>query len=426
MAYRQYIGARYVPLFDGVWDATKNYEPLTVVEDGNGNSYTSKKDVPAGTPLTNREYWALTATFSGAVQQLQNRVTIMEGVIAGLTRRNRYVVVSDSYGEVSSNFMEKLRVKMGAETADFFSVARGGYGINPAYGNYKFIDLLRGLTVADENTITHVIVAGGFNDRLQTEENILQGIAEIVTYCATRFPIADIYFAAIGWSFNSEYVRELRGGSYISAYKRCIEYGARFLTGCEYIMRKSDLFTPEPNTGKFLGNDYVHPNEAGANAIASGIAEALRKGNTTTEYIIDALSLDTSSNPNINNVRGDLRLFEKTSDGTATIGKKTYQLATVLFTDPIAFDGSTPIEIGMLRSGVIAGQSPTSADESKLMSSGIMSGFVATSESGSVYCACAVLLLNNRVYILPVVNLNEHITAIGINDFNITLDADFV
>ena len=66
MAYRQYIGARYVPLYAGHWDSTRNYEPLTIVDDANGNSYTSKKDVPAGTALSNTDYWVQTSSFSGA------------------------------------------------------------------------------------------------------------------------------------------------------------------------------------------------------------------------------------------------------------------------------------------------------------------------------------------------------------------------
>ena len=78
MAFRQYVGARYVPDLAGTYDSTRNYEPLSVVDDANGNSYTSKKYVPAGTPLTDREYWAFTGSMSGAILALQNRVTQVE------------------------------------------------------------------------------------------------------------------------------------------------------------------------------------------------------------------------------------------------------------------------------------------------------------------------------------------------------------
>ena len=48
----QYIGARYVPKFMGLYDATQAYENLCVVDNGLGTSYISQKPTPAGTPLT--------------------------------------------------------------------------------------------------------------------------------------------------------------------------------------------------------------------------------------------------------------------------------------------------------------------------------------------------------------------------------------
>lgn len=41
---------------NGKWDATKNYKRLCIVYKG-GNSYLSKTAVPAGTPLTDEDYW---------------------------------------------------------------------------------------------------------------------------------------------------------------------------------------------------------------------------------------------------------------------------------------------------------------------------------------------------------------------------------
>lgn len=83
MALKQYVGARYVPLPDGTWDATKDYEPLTIVDDANGNSYTSRKAVPAGTPLTNKEYWVLTGNFSQALRNLQDDVNALDTRLSG-------------------------------------------------------------------------------------------------------------------------------------------------------------------------------------------------------------------------------------------------------------------------------------------------------------------------------------------------------
>ena len=65
MSVREYIGARYVPLFaDPIeWDITKSYEPLTIVYN-QGNSYTSRQAVPSGIAITNENFWALTGNYN--------------------------------------------------------------------------------------------------------------------------------------------------------------------------------------------------------------------------------------------------------------------------------------------------------------------------------------------------------------------------
>ena len=80
MAVRQYIGARYVPKFyensnsTSEWQAGVIYEPLTIVT-YNGNSYTSKKPVPAniGNPSSNSEYWAATGLYNEQVESLREQ-----------------------------------------------------------------------------------------------------------------------------------------------------------------------------------------------------------------------------------------------------------------------------------------------------------------------------------------------------------------
>ena len=72
---RQYVGARYVPLFAEPleWSDTREYEPLTIVL-YNGNSYTSRQYVPTGIEITNSEYWALTGNFNAQVEAYRAEV----------------------------------------------------------------------------------------------------------------------------------------------------------------------------------------------------------------------------------------------------------------------------------------------------------------------------------------------------------------
>ena len=72
---RQYVGARYVPLFAEPleWSDTREYEPLTIVT-YQGNSYTSRQYVPTGIEITNSEYWALTGNFNAQVEAYRAEV----------------------------------------------------------------------------------------------------------------------------------------------------------------------------------------------------------------------------------------------------------------------------------------------------------------------------------------------------------------
>ena len=76
---RQYIGARYVPMFGRKgessieWDNTEPYEPLTIVM-YQGNSFTSKTYVPTGVAITDTAYWANTGNYNAQVEAYRQQV----------------------------------------------------------------------------------------------------------------------------------------------------------------------------------------------------------------------------------------------------------------------------------------------------------------------------------------------------------------
>jgi hypothetical protein len=72
---REYVGARYVPLFaDPIqWDNTKEYEPLTIVL-YNGNSFTSRQFVPVGIDINNDDFWAETGNYNAQIEQYRQEV----------------------------------------------------------------------------------------------------------------------------------------------------------------------------------------------------------------------------------------------------------------------------------------------------------------------------------------------------------------
>ena len=117
MDVRQYIGARYVPLFaDPIeWDSTRTYEPLTIVQH-QGASYTSRQYVPAGIDIDNETYWALTSNYNAQielyrqeVQQFDNRITANANAIADeVSAREQADTEIEAVADAAKNTAETL------------------------------------------------------------------------------------------------------------------------------------------------------------------------------------------------------------------------------------------------------------------------------------------------------------------------------
>ena len=113
MSVREYIGARYVPLFaDPIeWDDTRTYEPLTVVL-YQGNSFTSRQYVPVGIAIDNETYWAETGNYNAQVEAYRNEVT----------------AIDERLDAVESKFpISTTDIKDNAITADKIEIAKDKY-----------------------------------------------------------------------------------------------------------------------------------------------------------------------------------------------------------------------------------------------------------------------------------------------------------
>ncbi len=75
MATTQYIGARYVPVFadPAEWDNTRTYERLTIVLH-EGNSFTSRQNVPAGIDINNTNFWLCTGNYNAQIEAYRRDV----------------------------------------------------------------------------------------------------------------------------------------------------------------------------------------------------------------------------------------------------------------------------------------------------------------------------------------------------------------
>lgn len=87
MALKKFIGARYAPEFAGAWSNAKQYAALSVVYADN-RSYVSRKTVPAGTPITNTEFWIQSSDWNAQVAEYNLKV---EGYNTNVEQYNKNV-----------------------------------------------------------------------------------------------------------------------------------------------------------------------------------------------------------------------------------------------------------------------------------------------------------------------------------------------
>lgn len=150
MAVTQYIGARYVPKFyensDGTaeWQSGVIYEPLTIVS-YNGNSYTSKKLVPAsaGDPSSSTEYWVATGQFNEQINALTNRLNALENNII-----KKYIVTPEMFGAEGDGIADDTAAMQTAVNEGALVVLTNAYKIHNVSVNSETV-IMGGVIIPD-------------------------------------------------------------------------------------------------------------------------------------------------------------------------------------------------------------------------------------------------------------------------------------
>ena len=288
MATRQYIGARYVPKFyensDGTsaWRSGVIYEPLTIVT-YNGNSYTSKKVVPAtiGDPSSNPAYWVATGVFNEQVESIRQELEDTEARVDETFRTTlktigsrRFVIIGDSYAEGFSpdgnvtGWPKVMVSRLGLNTDQYEILYKGGSGFFVSYQGKSFIDLLNDSSISDPETVTDIIVEGGYNEYKQPWSAIGSGIASFISIAKTKYPNAKIWIGFCGWKRDGSALYDLSQGvyRYMLASK---QYGAAYISNVQYALHEYY---------KVFASDDIHPNQAGQDRIAEITTDVILGG----------------------------------------------------------------------------------------------------------------------------------------------------
>lgn len=289
----QYVGARYVPNFiDDPWSDIRDYEALDVVDNGTGTSYIAKKPVPAGTPLSDREYWFVYGSTSGAIINLQNQI---DAIVSDLDDTNTslsnvrsgaktILYIGDSFMYGPGVLTQSLNARL--KVADSYNFSHGATGFIKDVDDLNFYHQLEAAaasTLFDNADITDIIIAGGINDDYANSlTDYVTALQSMKTVISTNFVNAKVWIIPMLWK-NTPLDNDDQK-KYYKIYRACINSGYAVYP---------DAFTILIGLDSSYMLDSVHPSAKGCELIADYIGSWINDGISQDERIEDfTVSLD--------------------------------------------------------------------------------------------------------------------------------------
>ena len=144
MTMNKYIGNRYVPLIYGDWDKSVSYESLTIVT-YQGNSYTSRKDVPSNTEITNTEFWVKTGNYNAQLESAINDIN------------NFKESVNNSISQIDTKIENGINEKMIIKTISIGNIVTGQTNTNAVCTSVNNLGGLNIITCPKTDALKNVI-----------------------------------------------------------------------------------------------------------------------------------------------------------------------------------------------------------------------------------------------------------------------------
>lgn len=281
---REYIGARYVPVFANplAWSDQREYEPLTIVT-YQGNSYTSTQYVPTGVDIGNTEFWALTGNYNAQVEgyrkevanyqkqvneykeqvnEFDGRITDNAQEIANvksITDRSETIIFGDSWSDPNFQYAWPKYYRSFNTVHNY---AKGGAGYVHSTGT-PFIQQIEAANTDEsfENkNVTEIIIVLGANDYSENYATVVtnanNGFSKIKDY----WPNAKV---RIGWNFC--FNQQPRTNIYQTINNVAM---AALQNGLTFDWKIMELMM-NGRASEFYQDDKVHPSEKGAKIIAA-------------------------------------------------------------------------------------------------------------------------------------------------------------
>lgn len=219
---------------------------------------------------------ALHANNVSDATDLYNTVQKIDGIYSNIElKRKTYTniaIIGDSisYGTGASSlanaWANQFKSYIGADTVQNMSQNNAGYVNEPT-----FLSQLQ--AVNNKTKITHIIIAGGANDKLQTPTNITSAVKKTLQYALTNFPNAEIHVAPVVLGVDGMF----RYHTNIPQTLNAIEEGIaqtpnihEIQYGWEWLNGREDWTSTSSSS-----MDTIHPNDTGQKQLLRLFAESL-------------------------------------------------------------------------------------------------------------------------------------------------------
>jgi hypothetical protein len=197
-------GGKATQALETAQNNTKNLTALGVTDTETATQLKNKIDSTAikldTTTETANNALTKTQANEASIANLSKTVQKIDNIYPNISlKRNTYeniAIIGDSISHgtgassTTNSWANQFRQYIGANSVQNMAQNNAGYVNSPT-----FISQLQAVT--NKTEITHIIIAGGANDKLQTTTSITSAVKNTLQYALTNFPNAEIYVAPI-------------------------------------------------------------------------------------------------------------------------------------------------------------------------------------------------------------------------------------
>ena len=251
---------------------------------------------------------------------LQNQINNIQPVA---NTERKYVFIGDSYGAgllstggVVTGYPELVKQYMGLTSGvNYFNNSKNGAGFinNPTFESL-LIELEGNMTSSvDRNTITDVIVCGGWNDSESAGTQIWNAGNAFVSRCKTLFPKAIVHVGMIAYCTSPTAALRAR-----TLRLKHVAYNYNYIKNASTILNINYRLASIYGAIETSGNNN-HPSQLGQELIAEGIISHLYGGDVYYGMNAESNKPTYTAASGVNVRNNDMSLYEMKNGGMYTL-----------------------------------------------------------------------------------------------------------